>query len=345
MEVLTNSTMTHTDSNATSTPPFEFVELDLSAQKNLTSLALESIRQFQGDSIKIGVDELNGELAASLASVSCCVNFVALKDLGLNAATHLTHFQGYWLNFSALESISPAALKVLLAHFKQSLTLGLPQLSCELSRVLSEADLDILEFSRLMTISSDVAYWLNKSKAILHFEALETLSAETATVFLNELRCTVDFENLQVDSLTLASALATHRGDLFLHGVRDLPPEIAERIFQHQGEFLALTGLKAISLETARKIAHCEENNTNLGSLWLGLETLDNDTAALLANLKCGICFTSLSEMSEDVAQILSTAKCKWITFNNHIKLTRSAKDVLFAFPRNLNLRDYEHPN
>lgn len=333
--------MTHTDRNATSTPRFEFVELDLSTQKTITSLELESIRQFHGDNIMIGVDELNEELAATLASVSCCLDFVALKDLDLIAATHITHFKGYWLNFSALETISPDALQALLAHFNQSLTLGLPQLTCELSRVLSEAVLDVLDFSRLTNISSEAAYWLNKSNAILHFEALETLSAETAAVLLNELDRTVAFEKLQVDSLALASALATHRGDLFLHGVRDLQPEIAERLFQHQGEFLALTGLKAISLETARKIEHCEENNTNLGSLWLGLETLDNEIAELLAKLKRGICFTGLSEMSEDVARILSTAKCRFLTFNNNIKLTQSAKDVLFAFPRSLSLRNY----
>lgn len=256
--------MTHTDSNATSTPRFEFVELDLSTQKTITSLALESIRQFQGDNIKIGVDELNDELAASLALVSCCVDFVELKVLDLNAAMRLTHFNGYWVSFSALETISPDALKALLAHFNHSLTLGLPQLTCELSRVLSEAVLDVLEFSRLTTISSEAAYRLNKSNTILRFETLETLPAETATVLLNELLYTVDFEKLQVDSLALASALAKHRGDLFLHGVRDLPPEIAERLFQHQGEFLALAGLKAISIETARKIAHCDKNNTNL---------------------------------------------------------------------------------
>ncbi len=333
--------MTHHDSNATSTPLFEFVQLDLSTQKSLTSLELESIRQFQGDNIKIGVDELNEELAASLASISCCVDFVALKDLNLNAARHLTHFKGYWLNFSALESISPDALKALLAHFKQALTLGLPHLTCELSKVLSESNLEALEFSRLITISSETAYWLSKSNARLEFVVLEALSGETAAVLLNELRSTVVFEKLQVDSLELASAFATHRGDLLLDGVRDLQPEIAERLFQYQGELLALTGLKAISLETARKIALCEEQNTNLGSLWLGLETLDNETAELLANLKRGICFMSLSEMSEDVGRILSTAKCKFLTFNNNIKLTQSAKDVLFAFPRNLSLRDY----
>lgn len=333
--------MTYTDSNATSTPRFEFVELDLSTQRNLTSLELESIRQFQGDNIKIRVDELNDELAATLASVSCGMDFVALKDLDLNAAMHLTHFKGYWLNFSALESISPDAFKALLAHFKQTLTLGLPHLTCELSRVLSEADLEALEFSRLITISSETAYWLNKSNARLEFAALETLSAETAAVLLNELLRTVVFEKLQVDSVELASALATHRSDLYLDGVRDLQPKIAERLFQHQGELLALTGLKAISLETARKIALCEEQNTNLGSLWLGLETLDIETAELLANIKRGICFMSLSEMSEDVARILSTAKCRFLTFNNNIKLTQSAKDVLFAFPRSLSLRDY----
>ncbi|WP_395004639.1 hypothetical protein [Undibacterium sp.] len=317
------------------------MQLDLSTQKSLTSLELESIRQFQGDNIKIGVDELNEELAASLASISCCVDFVALKDLNLNAARHLTHFKGYWLNFSALESISPDALKALLAHFKQALTLGLPHLTCELSKVLSESNLEALEFSRLITISSETAYWLSKSNARLEFVVLEALSGETAAVLLNELRSTVVFEKLQVDSLELASAFATHRGDLLLDGVRDLQPEIAERLFQYQGELLALTGLKAISLETARKIALCEEQNTNLGSLWLGLETLDNETAELLANLKRGICFMSLSEMSEDVGRILSTAKCKFLTFNNNIKLTQSAKDVLFAFPRNLSLRDY----
>jgi hypothetical protein len=71
--------MTHTDSDATSTPRFEFVELDLTTQKTLTPLELERIRQFQGDNIMIGIDELNEELAVSLASVSCSVDFVALK--------------------------------------------------------------------------------------------------------------------------------------------------------------------------------------------------------------------------------------------------------------------------
>lgn len=332
--------MTHTDSDATSIPRFEFVELDLSTQKTITSLELESIRQFQGDNIKIGVDELNEELAASLVSVTCCVDFVALKDLDLNAAMHLTHFKGCGLDFTGLETISPDALKALVAHFKQSLTLGLHQLTCEQSKVLSEAGLNSLAFSRLTTISSEAAYWLHKSNATLLFEALETLSAETAAVLLNEFHGIVAFEKLQVNSVELASALATHHSDLYLDGVRELLPEIAERLFQHQGELLALTGLKAISLETARKITHGEKSCTNLSSLWLGLETLDNETAELLANLKRGISFFYLSEMSEDIARIFSTARCTWLNFNNDIKLDQSAKEALFAFPRDLNLRD-----
>jgi hypothetical protein len=315
--------------------------LDLSNLRTLTLQSCDSIKLYQGGSIILGTDELSEDVAMELAKMSFNLCFPNLKTLELGAATQIGYFKGNFLTFSGLESISPEAINALLLNFNEWLSLGLFELTADIARELGAANFCGLEFTRLKTLSLDAAFWLSNGQAILTFSALESISPEAAEILLFNYNDPVSFEKLQIDTMELAKAIANHPHELYLDGVSYLSPEIAEKLMAHKGYFMSLSSVKKIDLGTAEKLVQCE-NERKIGRHFsLGLEEIDVDVATVFSTLENILCLSSLISMSDEVALILSKAKCKSFNLSDEIEMSPFARKLIFSFPGNLSIRDH----
>jgi hypothetical protein len=315
--------------------------LNLSNLRTLTLQSCDSIKLYQGGSIILGTDELSKDVATELATMSFNLCFPNLKTLEFGAATQIGYFKGNFLTFSGLESISPEAINALLLNFNEWLSLGLLDLTSDIARELGAANLCSLEFTRLQTLSIDAASWLNKAQTILTFSALESISPEAAEMLLLNHNDPVSFEKLQIDTVELAKAIANHPHELYLDGASYLSAEVAEKLMAHKGYFMSLSSVKKISVEAAEKLVQYE-NERKIGRHFsLGLEEIDADVATAFSMLENILCLSSLLSMSDEVALILSKAKCKSFNLSDEIEMSPFARKLIFSFPGNLSIRDH----
>jgi hypothetical protein len=316
--------------------------LDLSTMRTLPLVYVKHLALFEDHQICLGIDDLPEDLAHALAQLPFSLDFPNLKTLEPRAAESLGQCKATWLSLSGLESISPEAIRALLVNFKEMLSLGLTELSEEVAKEFVGISLGTLDFVRLKAMSKEVAFWLNQTHAILHFEALESLAPDAAEILLRGLHHPVDFEKLDISTPELAMAIAQHSSDLHLSGVSHLTPDIAEVLMGHKGYFMSLYGIKKIDAKTAEKLRlyGAGEEREITPHVSLGLEEIDADTARVFAQIENVLCLHGVKSISDDVANVLSTAKCTAINLNEEVAMSEFARDAVFKFRGELSIRD-----
>lgn len=315
-------------------------DLDLSGKVLLDSDDLALITEYQGPFLKLGIRELELKVASIIASLDCGVEFVSLPSIGLEQARLLKKYRGNYLGFPALQSIGTNALSTLLSEFHGTLDLGFQELGEGNAKTLCESDLSVIVFSGLTTMNIFDAKYLNQSDSILDFGRLDSLSAEVAHALLNGFTHPVSFECLEIADAKLAAAIATHSHELFLHGVKELAGDVAHALLQHRGEFIGLTGLKHCSINVSEAIATSTVGKKKPQTIWLGVESIDAKLAYILGKTSCGLYFTQLGSMPIEVAEVFAQSNCHWLGFNESLQISDQAKEALYKFPRDLNLRD-----
>lgn len=340
MDVIHQANRDHASDN-----PVQYTGLNLSNLRGFTRESVDAIKAYQGYFAIFGVDTLHGDIAAELANVAFDIEFVNLKTLELDAATQLGFFKGDCLSFLGMESISPDALGALLHNFKGRLALGLMELTVNIARELAQAHRDsVTYFTRLKSLSVEAAFWLNKSQSSLSFDVLDSITPEAARVLVHNYHHSIGFHALRIDTIELAKAIAIHPDDLILDGIADLNHEIAEVLMTHKGQHLSLRGVKKIDLKTAEILVRYEEGEKNTKYLSLALEEIDADVAAVFSKADRGLRFGCLRSISDDVALILSKSPCNELILNDEIKMSESARELIFNFNGHFNLRDEVWP-
>lgn len=118
-----------------------------------------------------------------------------------------------------------------------------------------------------------------------------------------------------------ASMFSKHQGFLSLPALRELTPESARALAARAGIGLSLEGLKSMTPDVAKELAHARSGLT------LGLETIPPEVASALAPLDSSLVLNQLGSITPEVARSLASSD-RWLKLNG---LTTLEVDVAAA--------------
>lgn len=168
-------------------------------------------------------------------------------------------------------------------------------LSAEQAERLAAAPLTVF-IRRARWLDPPAADVLGRSSAMLVFEAVEMLSAESAAGLAGHTG------HIRLDALSsvdrhVARSLASCSGWLAINGLRELDPVSAHELAAHSGRF-CLNGLATIDKAVAESLASVD------GDLCLnGIESLTQPVGAALARHRHGLYLNGVREIDEGTAR------------------------------------------
>jgi len=128
---------------------------------------------------------------------------------------------------------------------------------------------------------------------------------------------------LKLLPVKVAKHLANHQGDLFLHGLTSLTPEVAAHLAKHEGGNLYLNGLTSLTPEVAKHLANHQ------GDLFLdGLTSLTPETAEHLAKRQGNLFLSGLTSLTPETSEHLAKHK-GGLSLNGLTSLTPEAAEHL----------------
>ena len=163
----------------------------------------------------------------------------------------------------------------------------------EARKRVKECTGDTLSFHDVETLEEDTAEELAKFKGDLCFPALKTLSLDVAKKLVAPQDDAIGFFVEESDDVTPLLLPGGLRRTLFLDGLKEVSPELAEILATHNDR-LSLNGIEQLSVEAATKLAaHTETLNLD------GLSRLRVEVARALAAHRGELSFGALVSLAD----------------------------------------------
>lgn len=255
------------------------------------------------------VNKLDEETAKILGTRRGYLRLWGLKSLTPEVAAALVAHNGQRLGLSGVEEISPEVARELVNGKRNGgIVLGLAALPADLAEILADFPY-YLDFPKLETLS------LESARAIKEHGVAVKVGAETRGPPLHLGKAKISPE--------VAEELLWHEGPLGLMGVKRLEPGVGDILARHKFEVrLLLEELDSVAL--ARKLfseSNAASSVNNLRSIspeiaveyarrgpgpFLRLDALSLEAAAELAKYRRGLWFFALSDVSPELARVLT---------------------------------------
>ena len=268
--------------------------------RRITAAAAKPLVGMPGDLYLDGLESLDAETATVLALHPHSLRLPGLRRLDADAIRPLAAHR-LFLDLGSREPLSPEAAAAVCGRRKQT-TLSVPAIDAAAARILADGVKGFhLELRIAAPPSADVVDVLAANQRILFDrDRLTTLSVAAAETLARHEGIPLSFAGLVDVSPELAAALATDNNDsLSLNGLKELSPEVARELARHRGE-LQLLGIESLDRDTATLLA------AHLGPLHLGLKTLTPEIARGLARLRGGLLCDQLETLDSRAAAALA---------------------------------------
>jgi len=248
----------------------------------LTSTTVATADNDEGPIVSLTVEQ--AEQIVTKESPARGIYLIKITELPAAAAAVLARHAGPLISLPALAQLSPEAAAALAAHKGE------------------------LHFSKLTELSAEVARGLASHKGKLTLPAITTLTPKTAAAFAPHTGMLV-LGSVELPA-EVAQALADHVGPLHLPALTSLSSLPLARKFGRQGqvkpdgfEFVHLESLKSLSKEMAEALGPPTAKKNHW--LVIGIETLPEDVADVLARTWGIVAFVRLSQLTAEAATAL----------------------------------------